>query len=607
MMPSVGPVVVRVCVALSIAFTVSGCRNLTFGDGLSIGDHDVLGGRAPSSEERGTKRYVSSDEELSALRQRLRNGLGIELATTDRGTFPNVVREENLSFFAEGSVSIYDTQEEGPGGLGLLETQLHTINDPFQSILTSFWVPRRLTEEEQQTDLGAQYAGLCELGPPFDDFFPPDEDGECDFISTSRLDNALLDFPSAEVFWGKPCTGDACPSFEPGVPALTIRVPVDTDMDFRPREERGGRLIRVQVDSFVLGLQLQAQTCDPEGRSPFARTCRNEGQPVVDSYRGGQLDDVFVEYFDDGVNLDVRAHTTVDEVDMNVRAGACATVAALACLIPGLCSVAVGACEDGVAEAEDRVPEELDEGLRVLGSVLDDLLGVPRLGDMADLSARVNKPGSGDDDLLETSLGGSEGVINDSTITLVARGGEVLSFNIPPSPIIAQIMDFAPNLAIEVKRIFANPMARIRSPRGARARFINIESCPPGAPGCPTSGLGAVFEFDWDHDGDGIVDMFDNCPDVYNPDQEDSTGDGVGDACVTSPLCVRDGEVRPICSVGTFENFFGTAQQFGPGAIPSRRCQRGPGGAGPSARSCAAATILMIPHTRATRAVLTAS
>src|SRR5262249_10038234 len=32
-------------------------------------------------------------------------------------------------------------------------------------------------------------------------------------------------------------------------------------------------------------------------------------------------------------------------------------------------------------------------------------------------------------------------------------------------------------------------------------------------------------------DGDGIPDVLDNCPFVANPDQRDSDGDGIGDAC----------------------------------------------------------------------------
>ena len=34
-----------------------------------------------------------------------------------------------------------------------------------------------------------------------------------------------------------------------------------------------------------------------------------------------------------------------------------------------------------------------------------------------------------------------------------------------------------------------------------------------------------------DGDGDGITDVQDNCPRVANPDQQDSDGDGSGDAC----------------------------------------------------------------------------
>jgi|TARA_Y100000034_G_scaffold85143_1_gene102143 hypothetical protein len=34
-----------------------------------------------------------------------------------------------------------------------------------------------------------------------------------------------------------------------------------------------------------------------------------------------------------------------------------------------------------------------------------------------------------------------------------------------------------------------------------------------------------------DADNDGVFNGADNCPDVYNPDQEDVDGDGVGDAC----------------------------------------------------------------------------
>ena len=46
-----------------------------------------------------------------------------------------------------------------------------------------------------------------------------------------------------------------------------------------------------------------------------------------------------------------------------------------------------------------------------------------------------------------------------------------------------------------------------------------------------------------DTDGDGVIDNFDNCPAVSNPDQDDSDGNGVGDACEIS--IVDEGDTPP--------------------------------------------------------------
>jgi hypothetical protein len=57
-----------------------------------------------------------------------------------------------------------------------------------------------------------------------------------------------------------------------------------------------------------------------------------------------------------------------------------------------------------------------------------------------------------------------------------------------------------------------------------------LEACPndpnktaPGICGCGVP--------DVDSDTDGVMDCVDNCPNFYNPEQTDSDGDGVGDAC----------------------------------------------------------------------------
>lgn len=59
---------------------------------------------------------------------------------------------------------------------------------------------------------------------------------------------------------------------------------------------------------------------------------------------------------------------------------------------------------------------------------------------------------------------------------------------------------------------------------------------------CPTDSLNSEgCEANNDSDGDGIRDGDDNCPTVLNPNQEDTNGNGVGDACETD----SDGDSVP--------------------------------------------------------------
>jgi hypothetical protein len=55
---------------------------------------------------------------------------------------------------------------------------------------------------------------------------------------------------------------------------------------------------------------------------------------------------------------------------------------------------------------------------------------------------------------------------------------------------------------------------------------------PSGAAPCSSAQMSVGCPDDCgDADGDGVIDVFDNCPDTANPGQEDATGDGEGDAC----------------------------------------------------------------------------
>ncbi len=107
---------------------------------------------------------------------------------------------------------------------------------------------------------------------------------------------------------------------------------------------------------------------------------------------------------------------------------------------------------------------------------------------------------------------------------------------IPSSPNVAALVDLAPNLGVELSRIFNEPVDRWEADHGTRMRYTNIVQCPSaGASACPAGVTGPVFWLDSDPDRDGVPIPDDNCPELSTPDTGDRDGDGIGDACDDCP------------------------------------------------------------------------
>ncbi len=89
----------------------------------------------------------------------------------------------------------------------------------------------------------------------------------------------------------------------------------------------------------------------------------------------------------------------------------------------------------------------------------------------------------------------------------------------------------------------------------------------PGHPGnmCPVDNCPSIYNpAQEDSDADGIGDSCDNCITVYNPDQADTNGDGIGDAC----CCVTRGNADGINGVNVADLTYLVDYLFKGGSIP---------------------------------------
>ena len=75
-----------------------------------------------------------------------------------------------------------------------------------------------------------------------------------------------------------------------------------------------------------------------------------------------------------------------------------------------------------------------------------------------------------------------------------------------------------------------------------------------------------------DSDGDGVCDEDDNCPDVFNPGQEDSDGDGLGDACDVLRGDVNGDAVVDLFDIITTVNYILGIWTLGESALVAADC-----------------------------------
>jgi hypothetical protein len=109
-----------------------------------------------------------------------------------------------------------------------------------------------------------------------------------------------------------------------------------------------------------------------------------------------------------------------------------------------------------------------------------------------------------------------------------------VSFDSPPSNAIPVTTPAAPDTDLDGIEDALDNCPNVSNPDQADSDHDGVGDACDGCPNDPQKiapGRCGCGKAETDSDGDGVPDCVDNCPAVANPDQKDSVGDGVGDAC----------------------------------------------------------------------------
>lgn len=126
------------------------------------------------------------------------------------------------------------------------------------------------------------------------------------------------------------------------------------------------------------------------------------------------------------------------------------------------------------------------------------------------------------------------GYFTNVSATLDVKAGEQVSFE----PILEVYID---GELVHSTYAYSN-WQRISVPISEGIRTLTLRAYDPYADVFGSSNYIVIDNFvvGRDRDGDGVLDEEDNCPTVFNPDQWDYDGDGIGDACDPDPYTPND-------------------------------------------------------------------